>query len=118
MAAPGRKRRVDINVIRGPGGRLRMDFLPSEFADEGVVDTHVSGVARIARIAPGTVRVTLYVEHEHPDGSPDRRVACHLVWDLTTWIEVQLLAAEAARIVKSEPANGSRHNGDRRRAAN
>lgn len=116
--ARAKQQKPDVEqLVQGPGGRIRMDFV--EFSDDGnIPDTHISGMARIERISPGMVRITEYVEHSYSDGSIDRRVITHRVMDVQVWTDMQLQAAEVMRIIKSSPMSVPSNGNGKRRDAN
>lgn len=94
-----------------------MDYV--EFFDDGSAkEIYVSGVARIAKISPGNVRITLCSEHEDGNGNVERRAVCHLVLDMQSWADAILISSEAHRVLKQQPANGGRATLDGKRRDN
>jgi hypothetical protein len=58
-----------------------MKLVP-ETTDLGAPEYFVSGIADIAQVAPGTIRVSFYTTRE--DGN---FIVCHQVWPAETWAD-------------------------------
>jgi hypothetical protein len=58
----------------------------------------VTGYRSISRISAGIIRETFYEEREMGDGTTERRVALHVLWDAEQW-----LAARRAVAVMPDP---------------
>jgi hypothetical protein len=72
------------------GAREVMEY--TEAVDIGdAPEIFISGIAKIEKIGPGTVRISFYSERDNC-----RRIVLHQVWDLKRWLE-EFTAVEDAR---------------------
>lgn len=71
----------------------------TEAMDSGVApEIFVSGISRIDKLGPGTVRLTFYSQYEQGN-----HVVLHLVADAQQWVDTLLTLVAAAQDRHEEP---------------
>jgi hypothetical protein len=78
----------------------------SEAVDYGdAPEIFVTGYSTVTRISAGVIRETFYAEHLSSDGTMEKRVALHLLWDAQQWIaahRAEMMTA-VSRLTPTQP---------------
>jgi hypothetical protein len=78
--------------------------LATDVVDYGETqEVFVTGYASITRVSRGVIRETFYTEVQDQNGTIERRVALHILWDAEQWMESRgatMAAVEMNRNIK------------------
>lgn len=94
MSRIKRKRATIGSVVQGRGGRVTVQYAEAHDMG-GVPEIFITGLSKVERIGPGTLRFTFYSQRE--DGNV---VVLYTIWDEATFLANAPLIEEAMGVLR------------------